>query len=161
MDLAKYESGGKAANHRLETSLAVTLLLVSSGKKQDAAEFFGEAMSAYESLGGSAPPWPTLQLIRVGSLLGQDERVKDVGKRLTGVYKNRALLERLIGTLGRSDKAAPLDMLNEMDVDKADSTGTTKALAWSALARHNGRRGSGSDVRAHAETIEETLRPFL
>jgi len=151
---------------RMEASLGAAQLLLlkpTEDQARQAQRYFQEALAAYDNLKGRASPWLTLQLVRVGYLLGEDEKVKDAAKRLDGAFQNRAQLERVLAKIARAKEPIPLEFLDGIEIDtKADKDKNTLALAWSHLARHNTRLGKGPQISERAAALnDENLRPFL
>ncbi|MFO0964921.1 MAG: hypothetical protein U0793_04930 [Gemmataceae bacterium] len=164
---AGYKGKDPATADRIEANVGAALILLDRAKGQenakDALPFFEEALAAFKEARG-ATPWMTLELMRVGSLLGQDEQVKLLDKNLNAAFKYRAAFDRFLAKLARADAAVPLDAVQEIPPDpKLDKDGNAPALAWLAAARHNARLGASAELNAHLATLkdENNLKPFL
>ncbi|MSQ96390.1 MAG: hypothetical protein EXR98_17805 [Gemmataceae bacterium] len=178
-DYGKSEEFVKASGppkDRLDANLGVAAVALHDPKNKDqAGKFVKEAMNIIKEKDANPSDWQMLQLVKLAARTEEAEIVKELAKTLKHpTFKLRAEFEIFLAlcekSTGRVDAGKLVDIegldLPAKTAKQDATTGATLALAWTALARHNGgasRKAFNERVTAIdlAPEIADRIRPMI
>jgi LSD1 subclass zinc finger protein len=130
------------AKDRLDAFLGIGAIAWQQKNKEQATECFTAAMPLVKD--SSTTDWQKLQVVQLAARIEKADEVKDLLKSMKEPFRLRAHLEIVLAVCERSTGEVSTDALQELEAADAKD-GTTLALAWMALARHNASKGTSRD----------------
>jgi hypothetical protein len=126
---------------RLEALLGVASVAWLRKNKDEATKFVKAALSLANERESNSSDWQKLQLVKLAACTEGTDSIRDIVK--PGPFRLRADLETFLALCDKSTGQISADAFQEMEA--IDKEGITLALAWTALAKHNARKGASRD----------------
>jgi hypothetical protein len=127
---------------RLEAALGVAAIALADKKNKDeGGKFVKEALTIFKDASTLKTSWQQLQLIRLAARTEDSALVKELLGALPVPFKLRAQLEMFRAHCDSAAGMVDADALRS-NLSDEDKEGTTLALAWLTLARHNASKGA-------------------
>ncbi len=145
---------------RLEAALGAAAIAFDDPKtRSEAAPLLQAAFDAAKEPQKEVQPWQALKLHELGLRSDMIEPAKELPGKMRPEFKQRAQLDAFLARCAKATGPVSSDDFSELEA--TDKEGTTLALAWHALARHNARVAGKSvnDIKESLEARQVVMSP--